>query len=83
MLENLPRIMAFSRLVRYQAEDGIHYGDLAEISTEGPFDIYQLEGSIDVGFKRVSDNTVTAEKVCVFILIWIFATHRNLAIVSP
>jgi hypothetical protein len=53
--------LGFSRLVRYEHDGKVHYGDLQN-DDGSKYAIQRLEGNLDNGFKPTSDEH-TVEKV--------------------
>lgn len=57
--------MTFKRLVRFQTERGVHYGDLVSTDSES-YEVHELKGSIASGFVRASDNLISVHTVRAF-----------------
>ncbi|KAL6405664.1 bifunctional 4-hydroxyphenylacetate degradation enzyme [Ilyonectria robusta] len=56
--------MGFQKLVRYEQDDNVHYGELLETSDDG-FKVAKLNGSIADGFSTANAEPITVKKVTI------------------
>jgi hypothetical protein len=54
--------MAFDKLVRFERNGKISYGNLVGITDDG-FQVTKLEGGISEGFRSLGDEVIHVEKV--------------------
>lgn len=73
--------MDFHKLVRYEHDGHVHYGDLLEHFDEG-FKVVELQGDLTNGFKRAATEPITVQNVTITPKAIAFSAHFALASLS-
>ena len=55
--------LGFSKLVRYERDGKVFFGDLQSNNDDGKYIVKRLEGDLDQGFRSTGDENVAVSKV--------------------
>jgi hypothetical protein len=54
--------LGFSKLVRYEQDGKVFFGDLQSHSDDGKYIVKRLEGDLDQGFRSAGDENIAVSK---------------------